>query len=71
MKEKEHNLPQALTLSTPEALHSLTRWAGMEGRRWANLGKEVASMWWAKTGFKIAYASIVGVWAVMMVMVFT
>ena len=33
--------------------------------------KEVPSMWWAKTGYKIAYASIVGVWAVLMVMVFT
>ena len=33
--------------------------------------KEVASMWWAQTGYKIAYAGIVGVWAVLMVMVFT
>ena len=28
-------------------------------------------MWWAQTGYKIAYAGIVGVWAVLMVMVFT
>ena len=27
-------------------------------------------MWWAKTGYKIAYAGIVGVWAVLMTMVF-
>lgn len=33
--------------------------------------KEVASMWWAKTGYKVAYASIVGVWAVLMFVVFT
>ena len=33
--------------------------------------KEVQVMGWAKTGYKIAYASIVGVWAVLMFVVFT
>ena len=68
---ERNNLPLALLAPQVKALPSLTR-GGRHGRvlRLKSI-KEVASMWWAKTGFKIAYASIVGVWAVLMFVAFT
>ena len=80
MQDKEKPSSNALNPpSKTKALHSLTR-AGRHGecrllktstQETTKNCKEVANMWWAQTGFKIAYASIVGVWAVLMFVVFT
>lgn len=73
MQDKEKPSSNALNPpSKTKALHSLTRQGRHGGECQSELQeKEVASMWWAKTGYKVAYASIVGVWAVLMFVVFT